>query len=159
MEPGRKGKVRRGCAEELSEGVDLIAWGRLASSQLVHACAGNPVLFSKVAGQGSQAVDYMQATFEQGDLEDCLSIDGARAAIDPQLGLRRPFFKTHPSKTLPKPKTGRWRRAIPESWKVPMISTELEYSYDSMNDIPSFNPLYTEKSTRGMSRERTMMIV
>ena len=40
-----------------------------------------------------------------------------------------------------------------------MISTEPEYSYDSMNDIHSFNPLYTEKPTRGRSRERSTITV
>ena len=40
-----------------------------------------------------------------------------------------------------------------------MISTELGYSYDSMNDIHSFNPLYTEKPTRGRPRERSTIIV
>ena len=58
------------------EGIDKTACGRLASNQLVHACAGKPVPFSKVPGQGSQAVDCAQATLEQGDPEDWLYIDG-----------------------------------------------------------------------------------
>ena len=40
-----------------------------------------------------------------------------------------------------------------------MISTELEYSYDPMNDIHFFNPLYTEKPTRGRLRERSTITV
>ena len=70
-------------------------------------------------GRGSQAVNFIeQSTLEQGVLEDWLSTDGGRAAIDSELGLRQPpsdsrnFSKTHPSnKTIPKSKTeGRpWR--------------------------------------------------
>ena len=40
-----------------------------------------------------------------------------------------------------------------------MISTEPEYSYDSMNGIHSFNPLYTERPARGRSREISTIIV
>ena len=40
-----------------------------------------------------------------------------------------------------------------------MISTEPEYSYDSMKDIHSFNPIFTEKPTIGMSRERSAIVV
>ena len=40
-----------------------------------------------------------------------------------------------------------------------MISTEPEYSYESMNDIHSFNPLYTERPTRGRPRDTSTIIV
>ena len=122
QEPGRTGKDGRGCVEGICEGVDLTACGRLASNQLVHACAGIPVPFSKVPGQGCQTGNFIkQATLEQGDLEDWLSTDRGACVgvIDPEPGLRQPpcvstiLSKTLPFKTLPKPKTGRWRRAIP----------------------------------------------
>ena len=74
QEPARTGIVGRGCVEGFSEGVDLTAFGRLPSNQLVQACAGNSVPFSKVPGQG---FDYKKATLEQGDLEAVLSTDGS----------------------------------------------------------------------------------
>ena len=40
-----------------------------------------------------------------------------------------------------------------------MITAEPEYSYDSTNDIHSFNPIFTEKPTRGRSRERSTIVV
>ena len=46
-----------------------------------------------------------------------------------------------------------------ESWKVPTISTEPEYSYDPMTDIHSFNPMFTEKQTRGRSSESSTIVV
>ena len=64
------------------EGIDLTACGRLVTNQLVHSCAGNPVPFSKVPGQGSQAGNFIeQATLEQGVLEAVLStlVTGGRA--------------------------------------------------------------------------------
>ena len=58
------------------EGVGLTACGRLAPNQLVHACAGKPVPFSKVPGQGLQAGNFIvHAALEQGDLEAKLSTD------------------------------------------------------------------------------------
>ena len=77
QEPGRKGKLGRGCVEGIFDGTDSTACGRFASNQRVHACAGNPVPFSKVPSQGSQAGNCIdQATLEQGVLEDWLSTDG-----------------------------------------------------------------------------------
>ena len=99
-EPAGTRIVGRGCVEGIFEGVDLIACGRLASNQLVHACSGNPVPFSKVPGQGLQTGNFIeQATLEQGDLEAVLStVRGACVGVlDPEPGSRR----TALSKTLP----------------------------------------------------------
>ena len=167
QEPGRTGKVGRGVVEIRFWGIDLTACGRLASNQLVHACAGDPIPFSKVPGKCSQAGNVIkQATLEQGDLEDWLSTDmgACVGAIDPEPGLRRPpcvgkiLSKTHPSKTLPKRKTGRWRRAVPESWKVPVISTEPEHSYDLMNDI-HFSTRRTSRDQQEGGRQRSRRLL
>ena len=79
QEPGREEKNESG-HEGFLLGMNLSACGRLASNQLVHACAGNPVPFSKVPGQVLQAGNFIeQATLEQGDLEDWLSTERGRA--------------------------------------------------------------------------------
>ena len=64
-----------GDVEGVFEG--LLVCCRLAPNELIHACAGNPVLFSKVRGQVLQAVDDVQAILQQGDREAVLSILGA----------------------------------------------------------------------------------
>ena len=74
--------------------------GQLASNQLVHACVGNPVPFSKVPGQVLQDVNYEKATVAQGDLEVVLFTDrrACVGVIDPELGLRHTALpKTRPS--------------------------------------------------------------
>ena len=50
---------------------------------------------------------------------------------------------------------------MPASWKMPVIDTELEYSYAPVADIHSFNPLNTfiERPTGGKSREKSTIIV
>ena len=77
----------------------------MASNQLVHACAGNPVSFGKVPGQVLQAVDYEKATLEQGDLEAVLSTDRGACVgvIDPEPGSRQSALSNEPEavKTLP----------------------------------------------------------
>ena len=40
-----------------------------------------------------------------------------------------------------------------------MISTEPKYSYDPVKDINSFNPTFTERLTRGRSRDRLTIVV
>ena len=61
----RARKVGRGCDEGIVEGFELSACGRLASNQLVHAGAGNPVPLSKVPGQVLQAFDFVDSALEQ----------------------------------------------------------------------------------------------
>ena len=126
QEPGRTGKVGRGCVEGVLEGIDLTACGRLATNHFVHACVGNPVPFSKVRGQGSQIGNFIeQASLEQGDPEDWLSSHrvACEGVIDSEPGLRQPpcvstiLSKTLSSNIPPKPKKGRWIQTIPEPWK------------------------------------------
>ena len=40
-----------------------------------------------------------------------------------------------------------------------MVSTEPEHSYNSVKGIHSFNPMFTEKPTRGRSRARSTIVV
>ena len=57
----------------------------MASNQLVHACAGNPVPLSKVPGQVPQVLDFVEGALEQSDLTlPVLSIDGGRASSEPE---------------------------------------------------------------------------
>ena len=77
QDPGRKGKVGRGCVEGMFEGVDLNLNGRLASNLLVHASGGKPDPFSKDEAQVGGAVNFVEGAFEQGDLTfPVLSTDG-----------------------------------------------------------------------------------
>ena len=58
------------------EGVST-ACGRLASNQLIHANAGNPVPLSKAPGQVPPAFDFVFCAREQGDQQFLvLSTDG-----------------------------------------------------------------------------------
>ena len=79
-EPGRPGESRAGetlglempvCRAGAVDGVydDLktTLCGRLAKSQPVHACAGNPIPLSKVSGQVPVAPNYEDGTLRQGD--------------------------------------------------------------------------------------------
>ena len=139
------------------EDFDLAECGRLATNQLVHACAGNPVPFSKGPGQVLQAVNFVKVTFEQGDLEEQLSTDGGRAVgvLDAEPGLgHTALSKTLPSKSKPLsrvdidssessgPPVGRLIRSIPKSWKAQAAPVDLEYSYDATSDVHTINPVH-----------------
>ena len=167
--------------EGFFEGVST-ACGRLARSQLVYACAGNPVPLSKVLGQVPTAFNFVCGALEQGDQQfPVLYTDAGRAsnepeAIDLELGLRQSALSNEPEalrkirpkiQTLPKMDGGRRtvkgrpRQTVPASWRTLVIDTEPEYSYDPVADIHSFNPLNTfiERPTRGRSREKSTIIV
>ena len=130
--------------------------GRLAPNQLIHVCAGKPVPFSKVPGQVLPAVDYEQATFEQGDLEAVLATDGGRAALDPERGLRQPpsnstiCSETRPSKTLPKSKTEgrRWRYLAQRSRDDPKVDTGPD----------PWEPIDCEEINEGFEKEPILVI-
>ena len=129
----------------------------MATNQLVHACGGNPVPFSKFPGQVLQVVDYEKVTLELGDFEVVFSTDlGACAgAFDAQPG----WGHTDPSKALPSkgepllrvdsessgssgPPVGRRRRCIPKLWKAKAVRTDLEYSHGATSDVHTINPVH-----------------
>ena len=93
-EPGRRKGVGISLYDMFFEDFYVIQCGRLAAHQLVLACVGNPVLFSKIPGQVLTVVDYDKKDEPLSKAILPLLL-GGRANVNAGLGLRH----SDPSKT------------------------------------------------------------